>query len=115
MTANFGSGWARVILESPFAGDRARNVAYAQEMLRRCLLRRLAPIASHLLYTQCLDDNVPEQRELGIQAGFVWRPHADYTIFCCRYGWSSGMRLALEDCRKRSLPFIAWDADRSDV
>lgn len=31
-----------------------------------------APYASHLLYTQMLDDTIPAERELGIKAGFAW-------------------------------------------
>jgi hypothetical protein len=42
--------------------------------LKDCLLRGEAPYASHLLYTQegVLDDNKPEERRLGMEAGFAW-------------------------------------------
>ena len=64
----------RVILESPYAGDVERNVAYARACLRDSLLRGEAPIASHLLYTQpgVLDDQIPEERQMGIDAGLAW-------------------------------------------
>ena len=60
-----------VILESPYAGDIERNVAYARECIRDCLLRGESPIASHLLFTQpgILRDDVPAERELSIAAG----------------------------------------------
>ena len=38
----------RVILESPYAGEAERNVAYARRCVRDCLQRNEAPIASHL-------------------------------------------------------------------
>jgi hypothetical protein len=69
----------RVILESPYAGDIERNVAYARAAMRDSLLRGEAPIASHLLYTQpgVLDDQVSDERRLGIEAGLVWRVAAE--------------------------------------
>lgn len=57
-----------VIVESPYAGDIERNVAYARACIADCLKRGEAPFASHLLYTQpgVLDDGVPaEDRWLG--------------------------------------------------
>lgn len=88
----------RVILESPYAGDVARNVAYARRCLRDCLGRGEAPIASHLLYTQdgVLDDAVAAERELGIAAGLAWREVADAVVFYTDLGWSNGMCDALE-------------------
>ena len=68
-----------VILESPYAGDIERNVAYARECIRDCLLRGESPIASHLLFTQpgILRDDVPAERHLGIAAGLVWAEQAE--------------------------------------
>lgn len=64
----------KVVVESPYAGNVERNLAYARACLHDCLLRGEAPIASHLLYTQpgVLDDDRPEERKLGIEAGLVW-------------------------------------------
>ena len=62
----------RVILESPFAGDIEAHVAYARRCLRDCLARGEAPIASHLLYPQILDDSIAAERALGIAAGLGW-------------------------------------------
>ena len=47
-----------VIIESPYAGDIEKNVAYARDCVRDSLMRGEAPYASHLLYTQpnILDD-----------------------------------------------------------
>ena len=81
-----------VILESPYAGDVEANVAYARACLLDSLRRGEAPIASHLLYTQVLDDTVPEERALGIGAGLAWRvvPGALPAFYTDR-GWSGGM------------------------
>lgn len=87
-----------VILESPFAGDVATNVAYARAAMRDCLLRGEAPAASHLLYTQegVLDDLDPAERSLGIEAGLAWGRVADATVVYEDLGVSRGMALGIE-------------------
>ena len=85
-----------VIIESPYAGDVVRNCHYARRAVRDALSRLEAPIASHLLYTQAgiLNDLVPEERAIGIEAGLAWRRVADCVVFYVDYGWSSGMKAA---------------------
>jgi len=63
-----------VIIESPYAGDIPANIEYARLCVRDSLSRGEAPIASHLLYTQAgiLDDNIPSERQWGIDAGLAW-------------------------------------------
>ena len=93
----------RVILESPYAGDIERNIAYARACLRDCLLRNEAPIASHLLYTQpgVLDDNVPDERQLGIEAGLAWGDLAEATVVYTDHGISRGMQYGIDRANKR--------------
>ena len=95
-----------VILESPFAGDVEANVAYARAAMADCLRRGEAPIASHLLYTQpgVLDDDVPAERALGIEAGLAWGRVADAAVFYIDRGWSKGMLAALERHRSEGRP-----------
>lgn len=87
----------RIIIESPYAGEVERNLAYARAAMRDSLLRGESPIASHLLYTQpgILDDDIPEERELGIKAGLAWSPHVEGVVFYMDHGMSRGMNLAL--------------------
>ncbi len=86
----------RIILESPYAGDIERNIEYARLCVKDSLLRGEAPIASHLLYTQpgILDDNIPDERNLGIAAGLAWKQVADKQVFYIDYGYSKGMEYA---------------------
>lgn len=100
---------ALVIIESPYAGNVGRNVAYARRAMRHSVLRGECPIASHLLYTQpgVLDDAVPEERRMGIDAGLAWRKVADYAVFYTDLGWSRGMLAALELYRTENFPFYA--------
>lgn len=99
-----------IIIESPFAGGVAANVEYARECMHHSLLLGEAPYASHLLYTQpgVLDDDVQEERTLGIEAGFAFKHIPDsLTVFYIDLGWSNGMLLAREYCKRNNLPFIS--------
>jgi hypothetical protein len=97
----------KVIVESPFAGNVARNLAYVRACMADCLKRGEAPYASHALHTQpgVLDDTLPAERELGIAAGFAWRSVADLTVFYTDLGWSGGMKAGLQACLDADAPY----------
>lgn len=82
-----------VILESPYAGDIEKNLRYVRACMRDSLLRGEAPFPSHALYTQpgVLRDELADEREHGIQAGFAWRKVATKTVFYTDLGESRGM------------------------
>ncbi len=90
-----------VILESPYKGknyeDTEENVRFARLCLRDCLTRGEAPFASHLLYTQdgVLDDKIPAERNLGIEAGFAYKEVAKETVVYINRGLSRGMHLGV--------------------
>lgn len=94
----------RVFLESPYAGDVARNVDYARRAMFDCLKRGEAPFASHLLYTQALDDLDSAQRDLGIKAGCAFRGSCDASVFYMDHGMSTGMAYGLNDAHDIGHP-----------
>ena len=91
-----------VILESPYAGEIEQNLAYARACVRDSLSRGEAPIASHLLYTQpgILRDEVPRERQWGIDAGLAWARAADATVVYTDRGISRGMILGIEQAER---------------
>jgi hypothetical protein len=103
-----------VIVESPYAGDIERNVEYARACVRDSLARGEAPIASHLLYTQpgILRDEVPEERQRGIDAGLAWRSVAQASVVYTDLGVSRGMEYGIAAAEKAGLPVerrtIGW-------
>lgn len=102
-----------VIIESPYAGDVEANVAYARRCVRDSLQRGESPIASHLLLTQegILDDEQPQERELGIAAGLAWLRVADATVVYWDRGVSRGMMLGIEAAKQagRRIEFRTID------
>lgn len=78
-----------VIIESPYAGDTETNVRYLRAALLDSLRRGEAPFASHALYTQVLDDLRPDERELGMQAGFQFTDALAHIEMCTYSGRSA--------------------------
>ena len=87
----------RVIIESPYAGEKVANIAYLRACMHDCFLRGEAPFASHGLYTQpgVLNDDNHTERALGIRAGFEWRAAAQKTVVYTDLGITNGMRLGI--------------------
>jgi hypothetical protein len=101
-----------VVLESPFAAfdeyTVEDNIEFARRCMRDCILKGEAPIASHLLYTQpgILDDEIPEERAIGIEAGLLWAAHAEEAVFYTDRGFSRGMKQALERHQREGRPVV---------
>lgn len=80
-----------MILESPYAGEVARNKRYLQRCILDCLRRDESPYALHQMLTEALNDLDPAERTIGINAGFAWRSAASATVVYEDYGISRGM------------------------
>lgn len=96
----------RVILESPYKGKVDRNVQYGRKCVRDCLKRGDSPIASHLLFTQegILFDNLPQERLLGLEAGWEWIRVAEAMVVYNDHGISDGMRAGIGMAKKAGIP-----------
>lgn len=92
------SKYTLVVIESPFAGDVKRNIAYTRMCMFDSLQRGEAPYASHLLYTQpgVLDDTIPEQRTMGIEAGLAFKDVCAKTVVYEDFGISKGMQMGID-------------------
>lgn len=105
-----------VIIESPFAGDVEDNIAYARKCVADSVHRGEAPIASHLLFTQpgILNDDIPGERALGIEAGLAWYRVADKCVIYMDRGSSRGMLQGQARAKEHGVPvevrYIEGDA-----
>ncbi len=96
----------RVLVESPYAGDVARNLKYLRAAMRDCFKRGEAPFASHALYTQegVLDDDIPDERQHGIRAGLLWGQAAEKTVVYTDLGFSRGMEYGIANAIEADRP-----------
>ena len=92
-----------VIIETPYSGDMEANTAYARACLLDSLRRGEAPIASHLLHTQVLDDMQPDERSLGIEAGLAWYRVATKCVVYTDRGISGGMKMGISRAEQHSV------------
>jgi hypothetical protein len=101
-----------VIVESPYAASPSRTVAdnlsYLRRAMRHCLMQQEAPFASHMLYAASgvFDDDDPDERRIGIEAGLTWAVNAELIAVYCDYGISRGMRLGIEHHAARGLRVV---------
>ena len=89
-----------VIIESPFSAptmpELIQNIQYALLAVRHSLNQGEAPYASHLFYTQMLDDNNAAERQNGIKAGLEIGSFAQKTAVYTDFGISNGMKYGLD-------------------
>ena len=94
---------------SPYRGDTARNVAYAQELTRRAVLRGYAPITPHLYITQALDDEDRAERALGMEAGMHLLIQCEAVMIGGRFGISEGMGYEIGLAHRLGKTFLIED------
>lgn len=83
-----------VLIESPLqhgTEHEAGNLVYLDGCIADCFGRSEAPYCSHKLYPGVLDDKDPEQRLLGMKAGWIIGERLDGWLFYLDRGVSSGM------------------------
>lgn len=94
----------RTIIESPYAGDVNVNLMYLRRCCRHSIDLGEHPFASHLFYTQFLDDDVKEERKAGMEAGFDWMSQAEQVVVYIDLGISNGMKKGIEKAQSVNLP-----------
>lgn len=100
----------RVVIESPYSSQYSsgisKNLAYLRAAMADCLRRGEAPYASHALYTQdgVLDDTKPEERKLGMEAGFLWGKCADKVAVYVNLGITPGMQAGIDRAKQNGIP-----------
>jgi hypothetical protein len=100
----------RVVIESPLSPSNGHSFESNQDYARRCMKDSLdrgeAPYASHLLYTQMLDDFDPVERKLGMEAGFAWGQAANTIAVYTDRGMSSGMIEGIKRAHARGATIV---------
>jgi hypothetical protein len=101
-----------VVVESPYRGDEAAQrepggvyarAEYARAAIADSLARGEAPFASHLFYTQFLDDTHDASRRTGLMCGWAWLTRASLVAVYLDLGWSPGMREGVSLARSLKL------------
>lgn len=90
----------KVYVVSPYAGNTTSNTQAAIRYCSFVIEQGYIPVASHLLYTQILDDNDPTSRQLGLLFGLSPLEICDEVWVFTANGISDGMRGEIHEARK---------------
>jgi hypothetical protein len=96
-------------LSAPTQAERDANVALAKRLCHYAtIIDGVAAFAPHAYFTIFLDDAVPEEREIGMDAGKAWLEAADELWVFTRRGISMGMAREIERAAREGTP-VRWD------
>ena len=103
-----------VFICSPFAGDIESNTRQARRYGYFADVKNAVPIIPHLMYPQFLDDNDPEEREMGMNMGLV-------LLSKCHEMWvfgdklSSGMSKEVTKAKQWNIPIRYFTSECKEV
>lgn len=101
-----GTGYKRVYICSPYAGEVERNVALCRQYCRYAIeKKKCQPVASHLMYPSLLDDSDPLQREMALAFGIaLLRNCSEVWVFRGEDGVSKGMQREIDAALRWKIP-----------
>ncbi len=103
----------KVYICSPYrahsSAELDRNIEYVQEITRQVLRAGYAPITPHLYMTQCLNENDPEERSIGMAAGLQLLAGCDFVVIGDRYGISEGMDTEMRLAEELGIELVKAD------
>ena len=103
-----------VYICSPFTGDIGDNQRRAREYCRFAVRQGFIPIASHLFFPQFMDDDDPEQRDLGLfMATVLLTKCHEVWVFGDRI--SSGMAAEIAKAERRQMPVRYYTTECEEV
>lgn len=93
-----------VLIESPYHHPKEwgqqLNAAYLEACLIDSINRGECPIATHKLYTRCLDDFDPGERQLGMEMFHTIALDTEYHVVYYDLGISTGMAWGIVEAEK---------------
>lgn len=101
-----------VYICSPYRGDIEANTARAKRYCYFAHTQGVAPIAPHLHCPLFLDENLPDERQAGIEIGFEYLRRAD-ELWCFGDRLTEGMELELQAAQHLKIP-VRYFTDRCE-
>lgn len=82
------------------------NILRARDLCLQATKQNMAPFAPHLLYTQILNDNMPEARTIGMNCGLAFLKSCNLMWVDSQNGISEGMAIEIEMAKKLEIPIM---------
>jgi len=83
-----------------------QHIERAKQLCVQAIMQGMAPFAPHLLYTQILDDNMPEARNTGMNCGLTFLKHCDIMWVDSQNGISEGMAIEIALAQQLNIPMM---------
>ena len=99
---------------SPFSGDVSGNIANARKYSRFAVEQGYIPLATHLLFSQFLNDNDLTERELGLHFGNVLMSHCT-EVWVVGESISAGMDAEIRRARRKNYRLRYFGSDLKEV
>lgn len=98
-----------VFIASPFSSlgspnGRSINLIYAKACLLDSLAKGECPLLPHLTFPELFDDDIDEERTLGIRLGCYWLAKAHQLLVYTDLGISAGMKEEIECASRCGVP-----------
>lgn len=95
---------------SPYSGNTAQNTENAKRYCKYAINKGCLPLAPHLLFPQFLNDDCPDERELGLAFALALLEKAD-ELWVFGIYLSEGMRREIEKATERGIPIRYLDEE----
>jgi len=92
-----------VYICSPLRGNLEGNIKKAIDYCSYAESQGVVPLAPHTIFTQFLNDTIPEQREKGLKLGLELLKRCD-ELWVCGNVISQGMKDEVEEARQQNIP-----------
>lgn len=92
-----------IFICSPYAGDVEDNITNAKRYARYATFIGSIPFVPHLMFTQFLNDDDPEEREIGIEMGLTILSKCK-EIWCFGGEISKGMAVEIKKAKQIGIP-----------
>lgn len=103
-----------VYICSPLRGDVKENIKKANEYCREEALKGNCPIAPHCIFTQFLNDNILEERKLGIEMGLNLLTRCD-EILVCGNKITEGMQMEIKKALQLGIRIRSQELPMKDL
>lgn len=102
-----------IFICSPYRGDVEANKENARRYCRHVYERGGIPFAPHLLFTQFLNDDVPEERDAGLCLGLELLARCDALW---AFGIPTmGMAMEIQEAKRLGISLRRFDTDCQEV
>lgn len=96
----------KIYVCSPLRGDIEENIKRAKQYCKEITLSGNIPICPHVYFTQFLDDNIEEERNLGMSLGIELLKICSAVYVFRENGISSGMKAEIDIASSLGIPVI---------